>query len=920
MAVFSAFSASPTIAAPSPDDLLDWSSALWQTSAVTVSASEIRALRDGRELIFRGAFSQASVGSSWDGTITEVEVKWPATLNPGDAPRAVMTGLSIQLAEHVTVFAGGGVDQFQPQSSNYSALIITTLSGADNMTGSIANDSINGYAGNDTLRGGLGRDTLMGGSGQDVFLVASSELQNGEIYNGGSELDTLRLVGPSAQFDLRAVTLTGIESLDIATDDPTGAVAIFLAGSQIGGSGLTGLASNGRRVSLDIFGSVNASALAIDAAQNFAVRYVGTALADTISTAATGGPSGSVAIEGGAGADTIVGGGGNDTVFLDAADLPTTGPSESISFGGGRDVLALGGGAFDFRRHQLSTDYEEIRLSAGVTSVTLNASQLFTGSGSLLSTTGETSAFLNIMQATWLDLSAVTILRNGFGAAARPIIEGTDGPDSIIGSSADDVIRGMGNSDTLSGGDGDDIIVQRSDGLGLAADDWVVVDGGLGSDIFVVEGRVAGRLVNVEHVVFGDAPPSTPSLLGRLSLSSVDIAASAGFRVQSITGKAGQQAISVSTPNAPVGLVDLSGITFSQWTPLEDTVTIDVFFNEGTVTGSAVADVVTIYRQGQRVVHDLGGGEDRLNLSELTSTYSGGFNGGAGTDTLALTWQSLAPPVEVNLLGFTLQNVERLEITDVMAASLPGSFFGASGIRTVQVFNPSTPYGPQPVTISGASIDLSATTWADARRPSETLIIGTGGGDVVRLGAFDVTRVSVGDGHDSVVGSTSADLVQGGAGEDTLSGAGGADTLLGGQGNDTLIGGAGKDLMTGGGGLDHMRLTRLADSGVTFATRDVINTFAHGDKIDLSAIDARTNVAGDQAFSFIGAAAFSGVSGQLRFDMTNISATGVKAYTVFGDVNGDRAADFSLQIFTSPTADRTGQPQSWNLFAWDFIL
>jgi serralysin len=117
-----------------------------------------------------------------------------------------------------------------------------------------------------------------------------------------------------------------------------------------------------------------------------------------------------------------------------------------------------------------------------------------------------------------------------------------------------------------------------------------------------------------------------------------------------------------------------------------------------------------------------------------------------------------------------------------------------------------------------------------------------------------------------------------------------------------------------------MVLASVADSPLAFAGRDVINTFAHGDKIDLSAIDARANVAGDQAFSFIGAAAFSGVSGQLRFDMTNISVTGVKAYTVFGDVNGDSVADFSLQIFTSPTSDRTGQPQSWNLFAWDFIL
>lgn len=182
-----------------------------------------------------------------------------------------------------------------------------------------------------------------------------------------------------------------------------------------------------------------------------------------------------------------------------------------------------------------------------------------------------------------------------------------------------------------------------------------------------------------------------------------------------------------------------------------------------------------------------------------------------------------------------------------------------------------------------------------------------GVGDVVS----GVEGIRTGSGADSITGSINVDWIEGG---------GGNDTLLGGQGNDTLIGGAGKDLLTGGGGIDRMVIQSLADSPVTFAGRDIINTFAHGDKIDLTAIDARSNVAGDQAFSFIGAAAFSGVSGQLRFDMTNISPTGVKAYTVYGDVNGDRAADFSLQIYTAPTTDRTGQPQTWNLASWDFIL
>ena len=58
--------------------------------------------------------------------------------------------------------------------------------------------------------------------------------------------------------------------------------------------------------------------------------------------------------------------------------------------------------------------------------------------------------------------------------------------------------------------------------------------------------------------------------------------------------------------------------------------------------------------------------------------------------------------------------------------------------------------------------------------------------------------------------------------------------------------------------------------------------------IDLATIDARTNVVGNQTFSFIGQNAFSGVSGQLRFAVTGGNSI------VVGDVNGDGAGDFHI--------------------------
>ncbi len=79
---------------------------------------------------------------------------------------------------------------------------------------------------------------------------------------------------------------------------------------------------------------------------------------------------------------------------------------------------------------------------------------------------------------------------------------------------------------------------------------------------------------------------------------------------------------------------------------------------------------------------------------------------------------------------------------------------------------------------------------------------------------------------------------------------------------------------------------------------------AQGDKIDLSAIDANTGVAGNQAFTFIGSGLYTGVAGQLRAVNTGPGVT-----TVAGDINGDGVSDFHIRL--------TG---NLALVAGDFVL
>jgi hypothetical protein len=120
------------------------------------------------------------------------------------------------------------------------------------------------------------------------------------------------------------------------------------------------------------------------------------------------------------------------------------------------------------------------------------------------------------------------------------------------------------------------------------------------------------------------------------------------------------------------------------------------------------------------------------------------------------------------------------------------------------------------------------------------------------------------------------------------------DVLTGGGGDDVLFGNLGGDTLRGGAGADTFRYQFAADS--TSALRDGIQDFALGDRIDLSTIDANVLIEGNQAFSFVGNAAFSKTAGELRFD--NISSGG-PIWMVQGDTDGNGVSDFELVLVTS---------------------
>jgi Ca2+-binding RTX toxin-like protein len=127
-----------------------------------------------------------------------------------------------------------------------------------------------------------------------------------------------------------------------------------------------------------------------------------------------------------------------------------------------------------------------------------------------------------------------------------------------------------------------------------------------------------------------------------------------------------------------------------------------------------------------------------------------------------------------------------------------------------------------------------------------------------------------------------------------MSGGSGSDTLHGGANLDTINGGLGKDIIEGGLDADLFDYNLKTES-TKGANRDVITDFsgvAGGelDRIDLSGIDAKTGINGNQKFKFIGVQKFHDTKGELHI------VKKVGFVIVEGDINGDGRADFQIQV------------------------
>lgn len=751
--------------------------------------------------------------------------------------------------------------------------------GDDVIAGSERRDSLFGLDGNDVLDGLAGDDRLFGGGGNDVYHIGAGSDFAGDDA-GGDDLYVYAGNGDAIVMDdggADALDLSGINPNDVRV--------------QLTGGGTSYLITFGNAPgSIYLASAVNA-ATAIEEVRFYGGTYVWTSSTLAALAANTGsdgddvmqGTAAGESLYGMAGNDVIDGRGGNDTIYGGLGDDVMSGSGGNdqyvVNWGDGNDVIAdfvsaaSGSGGNDtlkfgpgFLLSDLSVGYTPdgasyiLYFGGGEQHTTiLNMATGGLGSAHWIETirfsdTGaipgiaRPGAYLAAMAIAGMTMDDDVLTASGPAGAT---LRGLGGDDVLNGSAVDNVLKGDGGSDILFGNDGSDTL----DG-GAGVDEMT---GGLGDDFYVVDDT--GDLV-IEAVAEG---------------------------TDEVRSSAGTYALADNVENLSTRMTTGQFLTGND---LDNVIT--GWVGDDTLDGADGDDILNgIY--GNDTLYG-GAGNDVL-------MGGGGFTilvGGTGNDELtagSIVRFARGDGDDVIVYGFiVLEFAAGIAPSDVTVtqSGLDIILTIDSGGGTIRLLDALVPYsGP-----NGALIrfdDETEWTFGDAVDLSLTATAG----DDTLLGDDRDNVIYGGDGNDTLDGGKGDDDLYGGSGADTLIGLAGWDTLHGDDGADLLIG-AGTTVMAGGSGTDTFRIESSAGGGPS------IDDFVSGvDSIDLAGLDADLNQEGNQAFTFIGDAAFSGAAGELRY-WTDSEA----GFTIIqADMDGDGASDFSIWL--------TGQP---GLVATDFIL
>jgi Ca2+-binding RTX toxin-like protein len=297
------------------------------------------------------------------------------------------------------------------------------------------------------------------------------------------------------------------------------------------------------------------------------------------------------------------------------------------------------------------------------------------------------------------------------------------------------------------------------------------------------------------------------------------------------------------------------------------------------------ADIITGFG-GDDLIKGFGGNDDIMGGRGADT-----IDGGSGSDTAnyADSFERVIVTLETGRgYGGTAEDDRLIRIENVTGSSYDDDLIGNDGSNVLNGRDGNDALdggGGGDRLIGGAGFDSASYLGSPAGVAVSLITDAAAGGDaegddldsIENLfgSSYDDTLLGD-DGINELVGFSGDDILKGFGGNDTLRGGNQRDTLDGGDGNDrlhgedgddSLGGGAGRDNLLGGRGADTFVWSETGDTGLIAATADVIVDFDRdeGDRIKLSGIDADLYAAGNQAFTFIGTAAFSGTPGELRY-------------------------------------------------------
>lgn len=642
------------------------------------------------------------------------------------------------------------------------------------------------------------------------------------------------------------------------------------------------------------------------------------------------------------GADVLNGNGGDDLLVITNNSFPGIvdfGSGSQLNGGGGTDTLLIAGAV---NLHAALSGIEQILLEPifgtdpGLGAVALLAvdSQSLNALAPSLTLMGTGSIIVSVAPGTTFNASGYV---HAPGSAVSLAANGGSGNETIIGTGGNDVLLAGTGYDVLVGGGGDDQ---------LHFADFTNADyagGGTGYDTLLLQGNVGGPLIVGAGQLFG--------------IERIELLAGDDTRFGDTAGNAysyNLRLVDANVANGTTLTVDFSALRANEhviFGARDETgggmFTILGGFGDDTIAGGSSDDtfVFGAGRWGSDDSVDGSGGNNRLSIELEAGTNALAF---AGNQITAIRWLDLlsggAPGAHTVSLPTFVAFVDASSFVDGERLIFSGSAGRVTGGRGDDSI---TGTAAADYLIGGAGNDvLIAGTDFDTLRGGDgddIMYLGADltSGDYVRgdagydrvvlqgnytlpavlggLGAEEIVLLSASDASYGNAASATYDYSFAGAlapvingrsllaGEDlTLNGSGataaldvsggaGNDTIAGGSGADTIRAGGGADSLTGNGGNDLFRFEAVSDS--VLLARDWINDLWAGDVIDLSAIDADSAAADNQAFGYIGGAAFSGHAGELRVS----HATG-STWLVQGDVDGNGVAEFEL-LFTVADLD-----------------